>query len=82
MVYVGNKRLVGEVINLTKDMTTIQVYEETTELKFKIRNENTIKTIITEVFVCTTIYMLLLVFLVKNKEKLGKEKYTKVKNLC
>lgn len=33
MVYVGKKRLVGEVINLTKDMTTIQVYEETTEMK-------------------------------------------------
>lgn len=33
MVYVGNKKLVGEVINLTKDMTTIQVYEETTEMK-------------------------------------------------
>ena len=33
MVYVGNSRLVGEVISLTKDMTTIQVYEETTEMK-------------------------------------------------
>lgn len=30
MVYVGKKKLVGEVINLTKDMTTVQVYEETT----------------------------------------------------
>ncbi len=29
MVYVGNKRLVGEVISLNKDRTTIQVYEET-----------------------------------------------------
>ena len=26
MVYVGKERLVGEVIGLTKDMTTIQVY--------------------------------------------------------
>ncbi|HIT90345.1 MAG TPA: V-type ATP synthase subunit A [Candidatus Merdenecus merdavium] len=33
MVYVGKERLVGEVINLTKDMTTIQVFEETTGLK-------------------------------------------------
>ena len=33
MVYVGPQRLVGEVINLNKDMTTIQVYEETTGLK-------------------------------------------------
>ncbi len=33
MVYVGEERLVGEVINLTKDQTTIQVYEETTGLK-------------------------------------------------
>ena len=30
MVYVGEKRLVGEVIRLDKDLTTIQVYEETT----------------------------------------------------
>ena len=30
MVYVGKKKLVGEVISLTKDMTTVQVYEETT----------------------------------------------------
>ena len=29
MVYVGEKRLVGEVIRLDKDLTTIQVYEET-----------------------------------------------------
>ena len=33
MVYVGNERLVGEVISLDKDMTTIQVYEETSGLK-------------------------------------------------
>lgn len=33
MVYVGKERLVGEVIRLTKDMTTIQVFEETTGLK-------------------------------------------------
>ncbi|MEE0050051.1 MAG: V-type ATP synthase subunit A, partial [Acutalibacteraceae bacterium] len=33
MVYVGEKRLVGEVIRLDKDLTTIQVYEETTGLK-------------------------------------------------
>lgn len=33
MVYVGEERLVGEVIALTKDTTTIQVFEETTGLK-------------------------------------------------
>lgn len=33
MVYVGPQRLVGEVISLDKEMTTIQVYEETTGLK-------------------------------------------------
>ncbi|MDF2474223.1 MAG: H+transporting two-sector ATPase alpha/beta subunit central region [Lachnospiraceae bacterium] len=33
MVYVGSERLVGEVIGLTKDRTTIQVFEETTGLK-------------------------------------------------
>lgn len=33
MVYVGGQRLVGEVIGLDKDLTTIQVYEETTGLK-------------------------------------------------
>ena len=33
MVYVGEKRLVGEVIRLDKDPTTNQVYEETTGLK-------------------------------------------------
>lgn len=33
MVYVGKERLVGEVINLTSDTTTIQVFEETTGIK-------------------------------------------------
>lgn len=33
MVYVGEKRLIGEVIGLTKEETTIQVYEETSGLK-------------------------------------------------
>ena len=33
MVYVGEENLVGEVISLSKDRTTIQVYEETTGLK-------------------------------------------------
>ncbi len=33
MVYVGNQRLVGEVIGITDNFTTIQVYEETTGLK-------------------------------------------------
>ena len=33
MVYVGNKKLVGEVIGLDDEKTTIQVYEETTSLK-------------------------------------------------
>lgn len=32
MVYVGEKRLVGEVIGLKKEQTTIQVFEETTGL--------------------------------------------------
>lgn len=32
MVYVGKEKLVGEVIALDKDLTTIQVYEETTGL--------------------------------------------------
>ena len=32
MVYVGRQQLVGEVIALDKDMTTVQVYEETTGL--------------------------------------------------
>lgn len=35
MVYVGNENLVGEVIGLTSDMTTVEVYEETTGLKPK-----------------------------------------------
>ncbi|MEG1845970.1 MAG: V-type ATP synthase subunit A, partial [Oscillospiraceae bacterium] len=34
-VYVGNSRLIGEVIGLTNEYTTIQVYEETTGLKPK-----------------------------------------------
>ena len=33
MVYVGQEKLVGEVIGLTKDRTTIQVFEETTGIK-------------------------------------------------
>lgn len=33
MVYVGEERLVGEVISLDKDRTTIQVYEETSGLR-------------------------------------------------
>lgn len=33
MVYVGDEKLVGEVIGLTKDTTTVQVFEETTGLK-------------------------------------------------
>lgn len=33
MVYVGNERLIGEVISLTKKTTTIQVFEDTTSLK-------------------------------------------------
>ncbi len=33
MVLVGSQKLVGEVIGLTKNRTTIQVYEETTGLK-------------------------------------------------
>ena len=32
MVYVGDQKLVGEVISLDKDLTTVQVYEETTGL--------------------------------------------------
>lgn len=35
MVYVGERRLVGEVIGLTKKETTIQVYEETSGLRPK-----------------------------------------------
>ena len=33
MVYVGNARLIGEVIKIERELTTIQVYEETTSLK-------------------------------------------------
>lgn len=33
MVYVGDSRLVGEIIGITDKFTTIQVYEETTGLK-------------------------------------------------
>ncbi len=33
MVYVGRQKLVGEVIALDKDRTTVQVYEETTGLR-------------------------------------------------
>ncbi len=33
MVYVGKERLIGEVIGITAEMTTIQCYEETTGLK-------------------------------------------------
>lgn len=33
MVYVGNKRLIGEVIGITEEFTTIQVYESTTGMK-------------------------------------------------
>ena len=33
MVYVGEKKLIGEVISITSDVTTIQVYEVTTGLK-------------------------------------------------
>lgn len=32
MVHVGEQNLVGEVIGITSDFTTIQVYEETTGL--------------------------------------------------
>ena len=33
MVYVGDKRLIGEVIGITDEYTTIQVYESTTGMK-------------------------------------------------
>ena len=33
MVYVGKQKLVGEIIGITHELTTIQVYEETTGLK-------------------------------------------------
>ncbi|KYO65486.1 V-type ATP synthase subunit A [Thermovenabulum gondwanense] len=35
MVMVGNKKLIGEIISLEKDLATIQVYEETSGLKAK-----------------------------------------------
>ena len=38
MVYVGEQKLVGEVIALDKDMTTVQVYEETTGLRREKRS--------------------------------------------
>lgn len=41
MVYVGERRLVGEVIGLTKEETTIQVYEETSGLRPKESVEGT-----------------------------------------
>ena len=33
MVFVGNQRLIGEVIRIDSDETVIQVYEETSGLK-------------------------------------------------
>lgn len=33
MVHVGNSRVIGEVISITKELTTIQVYEGTTGMK-------------------------------------------------
>ena len=33
MVYVGEENLIGEVIGLSSDRTTVQVYEETSGLK-------------------------------------------------
>ena len=33
MVYVGEEKLVGEIIGIKDDFTTVQVYEETTGLK-------------------------------------------------
>ena len=33
MVYVGEKKLIGEVIGITDRATTIQVYESTTGMK-------------------------------------------------
>ncbi len=41
MVYVGERRLVGEVIGLTREMTTVQVYEETSGLRPKETVEGT-----------------------------------------
>ena len=43
MVYVGNEKLVGEVIGLTKDITTIQVFEETTGLKLNLKKNIELK---------------------------------------
>ena len=39
MVYVGEANLVGEVIGLTSERTTIEVYEETTGLKPESRSQ-------------------------------------------
>lgn len=33
MVFVGNSRLIGEVINISDERTTIQVYEGTTGMR-------------------------------------------------
>ncbi len=33
MVYVGSNKMIGEVIKLSKDIATIQVYEETSGLR-------------------------------------------------
>ena len=33
MVYVGSKKLIGEVISISSERTTIQVYETTTGLR-------------------------------------------------
>ena len=41
MVHVGEDHLVGEVIALTKDTTTVQVFEETTGLKPGVQVEAT-----------------------------------------
>ena len=38
LVYVGTENLVGEVIGLTSERTTIEVYEETSGLKPGIRH--------------------------------------------
>jgi len=45
MVYVGDEKLVGEVISLDKDMTTIQVYEETSGLRPGDKVESTGKAV-------------------------------------
>ena len=39
MVYVGREKLVGEVIALDKDMTTIQVYEDFAPAKKTLQRE-------------------------------------------